>query len=123
MTMLLKDLISKLELNVFCSKGELDRPVSGGYCGDLLSDVMANASAGFIWITVQMHPNIAAVASLKELSGIVLVNDRQPQPETIEKAESEKIPILGSKLSSYELAVQLHKLLSAGESHAEASPS
>lgn len=119
----LKEIVTKTGWEVFCGGDLLERPVVGAYCGDLLSDVLANAAAGSIWITVQMHPNIAAVASLKELSAILLANDRKPQPETVEKAANEKIPILGSRSSAYELAVQLSKLLSAAESHAEANQS
>ncbi len=110
----LKDIVSNLDLEIFFGSALLERPVSGGYCGDLLSDVLANAPGGSIWITVQMHPNIAAVASLKELSGILLVNGRKPQPETMEKAEEEGIPIIGSRLPAFELAARLSRMLATG---------
>lgn len=119
----LKQIIKTLELKVFCCKEIHDRPVVGGYCGDLLSDVMANARTGEIWITIQTHPNIAAVASLKELGGILLANGREPLPETLQKAEMEKIPILGSQLPAFELANRLHKLLTAGSGRGEKNPS
>jgi hypothetical protein len=114
---MLKHVVTELGLKVYTCKDQLDRPVTGGYAGDLLSDVMANARAGEVWITIQTHPNIAAVASLKELSAILLANGREPLPETLEKAESEKIPILGGSPAAFDLAVQLKKLLS-GSGHA-----
>jgi hypothetical protein len=122
MTML-KQIISTLELKVFCCKDLIDRPIVGGYCGDLLSDVMANARAGEIWITIQAHPNISAVASLKELGGILLANGREPLPETLQKAESEKIAILGSPLTAFELASRIHKMITADPGRAKSDPS
>jgi hypothetical protein len=76
----------------------------------LLSDVIANAAEGDLWITLQTHVNIVAVASMKELSGIVLVNGREPADEARQKAETEGIPMMVSKLSAFELAGRLHKL-------------
>jgi hypothetical protein len=59
-------------------------------------------------VTMQVHPNIVAVAVLKELAAIVLVNGREPAAETLEQAAREKVPVLGSVLSSFELAGRLH---------------
>ncbi|MCX8009757.1 MAG: serine kinase, partial [Ignavibacteria bacterium] len=67
----LRELIQALELSPRCDEKFLDREVLGGYCGDLLSDVMANCKAGFVWITMQVHLNIVAVATLKEISAII----------------------------------------------------
>lgn len=87
-----------------------DRPVEGGYASDLLSDVMANAQKGDIWITLQTHPNIIAVAVLKEISGIVIINGRKPEPEMLEKAGQEGIPVLTSPLPAFELIGKLYGL-------------
>jgi predicted transcriptional regulator len=86
-----------------------DREVKEGYCGDLLSDVMANSLKGSVWLTIQSHHNIVAVAVLKELAAIILVNGRSPDEETMTRAEDEGIPILRSGLSAYELAGRLYE--------------
>ena len=78
---------------------------------DLLSDVIANAKAGDVWVTLQVHPNIVAVAALKELSGIVLVNGRQPEVETLDRANEEGIPILITEMPAFELVGELYKLI------------
>ncbi|MDI6783890.1 MAG: serine kinase [bacterium] len=109
--MTLQELVQKLELLVRSAKNELEHEVTGGYASDLLSDVMANSNPGNIWLTIQIHPNIIAVAVLKELTGIIISNGREPEKETIAKAEREKIPILTSSLPTYELAGKLYKLL------------
>lgn len=88
----------------------LDREVLGGYCGDLLSDVMANAPQGSVWLTIQSHQNVIAVAVLRELAAVVLANGRRPDEDTRKKAEEEGIPLLVSPLSSYELAGRLREL-------------
>jgi hypothetical protein len=106
--MRLSDLAERFDLKVFTGKGRLDRAVSGGYVGDLLSDVMAHGRKDDLWVTIQVHPNIVAVAVLKELAGIVLANGREPAAETIEHAEKEGVPILGTPVNAYELAGRLY---------------
>ncbi|MDH4238581.1 MAG: serine kinase [Phycisphaerae bacterium] len=108
--MKLTELIEKLNLGVRSSKADLEREVTGGYASDLLSDVLANGKEGNIWVTLQVHHNIVAVASMKDLAGIILVNGREPEQETIEKAEAEKIVIMVTELPTFELVGRLYGL-------------
>ena len=109
--MKIENIVQALQLEVKCGKDYLNREVTGGYTGDLLSDVMGNAREGYIWITRQVHQNIVAVASLKELAGIILINSCQPAPDTLEKAEAEKIPVMVSSLPAFEISGQIYNLL------------
>ncbi len=111
--MKIEEIVQALGLDVKCAKDCLDREVTGGYTGDLLSDVMGNYKAGYIWITRQVHQNIVAVASLKEHSAIILINSSQPTAETMEKAEAEKIPIMVSDLPAFEISGKIYNLLTA----------
>ncbi|MCD4818771.1 MAG: serine kinase [Candidatus Cloacimonetes bacterium] len=104
----LKDLVEKLNLKVV--SGEVDRNVSGGYSSDLLSDVIANAQKDDLWITLQIHINIVAVANLQELAGIILVNGREPEEATLKKAIKENIPILLTDLPTFEIVGKLYEL-------------
>ncbi len=108
--MTLSDLATRLELKVYGGEIPLDRPVGGGYASDLLSDVIGHARKDDLWVTMQAHPNIVAVAVLKDLAGIVIVNGREPAAETLQKAESEGVAILGSRLSAFELVGRLYGL-------------
>lgn len=108
--MTLVELVNKLRLNVKTGNERLDVEVTRGYVSDLMSDVMANAREGDLWVTLQIHQNIVAVAVMKSLSGIILVNGREPQEETLRKAASEKIPVLVSSLPAFELVGQLYQL-------------
>ena len=100
----------QLGLRPVTERASLDREVSGGYAGDLLSDVLANSRNGDLWITLQTHLNIVAVASMKELAGVVIVNGRRPEEETVLKAEQEGIPILLTDLPAFEVVGRLYAL-------------
>jgi serine kinase of HPr protein (carbohydrate metabolism regulator) len=109
--MKVSDIISELGLEVFSGKEGLDNEITGGYTSDLLSDVMGNANAGKIWITLQSHKNTIAVASLKELSAMILVKGFKPEEDTALQSNEEKIPILGSNEEAFEISGKLYKLL------------
>ena len=104
----LKDIVQQLDLKVV--SGNVDKEVCGGYSSDLLSDVIANAQKDNIWITLQIHINIVAVASLKEIAAIILVNGRQPEEATLKKAKQENIPILLTELPTFEIVGKLYEL-------------
>jgi predicted transcriptional regulator len=103
------ELAEQLELEKLTGETGLDRQVAGGYASDLLSDVMARAEAGDVWVTLQTHRNIIAVATLKELAAVVLVNARMPDPDTLEAALRENLPVLRTQLPAFEVAGRLYQ--------------
>jgi hypothetical protein len=109
--MKLDKIVKALNLKIRCCEDKLSNEVRRGYVGDLLSDVMANSKEGDIWITRQIHPNIVAVATLKEHAGIILIQGAVAMSETLEKASKEGIPILESDLSAFEVAGRLYRLI------------
>lgn len=106
----LDELVDRLDLKIHTGGKDLARTIGGGYASDLLSDVIAHGRKDDLWVTLQIHPNIVAVAVLKELAAILLVNGREPSAETIERAEKERIPLLGSPLSAFECVGRLYGL-------------
>jgi serine kinase of HPr protein (carbohydrate metabolism regulator) len=106
----LKTIVKDLNLKVMNATVNLDKDISGGYVSDLMSDVLANSKKGNIWVTLQTHQNIVAVATLKELAGIILVNSRKPEKDTLEKAEREGLPIMVTEMSAFEIVGKLYKL-------------
>ena len=84
--------------------------MTGGYASDLLSDVIGNSREGDLWVTLQVHVNIVAVAVMKDLAGIVLVGGREPDEDTIEKAEAEGVPIAVTALSAFDVVGKLYEL-------------
>ena len=84
--------------------------VRGAYASDLLSDVMANAQDGDLWITLQKHVNIVAVAQLKNLSAIVLIGGRQPNADTLARAAEHRIPMVTTTRPAFDVAGRLYQL-------------
>lgn len=109
--MTVRELTEQLNLKVCCGKEGLNREINGAYTSDLLSDVMGYASRGNIWITLQTHKNIMAIASLKELAAIIIVKGLQPEEETIIASETEKIPILSTPGTTFEISGEIFELL------------
>ena len=109
-TVKLTTIIKTLKLEVQAGAGDLSREVTGAYVSDLLSDVLAHAQPGYLWATLQTHPNIVAVAVMKELSGIVVIGGKEPSPDTLAKAKDEGIPVITSPLTAFELSGRLYAL-------------
>ena len=87
------------------------RDITGVYIGDLLSWVMGRASENDAWITIMSNINIVAVASLTDVSCIILAEGVSLSEDIIKTAESKGINILSSELDAYDIAVTLHNLI------------
>ena len=105
-------LIDALPLSVF-HLDDPDRPVEGGYCGDLLSWVMGRAPAGGAWLTIMSNVNVAAVAALADTACVVLAEGVVPDPPLLDRAKAQGITLLGTGLSVFDCAVRLGPLLEA----------
>ncbi|QEK12320.1 AraC family transcriptional regulator [Crassaminicella thermophila] len=108
--MKVNDLIKKENFKLLTDNQTISKEIKGVYCCDLLSWVMANAKAGDAWITVQTHMNIVAVASLLEISCIIIPESIDVDMDTINKANEENIPIISTDLNSYGIFCILHDL-------------
>lgn len=113
--MTLHDVVDALNLNVLTDGVDLDRPVKNGYTCDLLSAVLASAQEGDLWITIQRHRNIIAVAKVASLSGIILAGGIRLTDEVIRKAEEEGVPLLSTKDQSFTASGRLYRFLSPEE--------
>jgi len=110
--MKVKDIITILDLKVFGGSQGLEREITGGYTSDLLSDVMGHAENGKIWVTLQTHKNVLAIASLKELAAVILIKGLEPDADMLAQAEEEGIPVLGTTDQAFEISGKLYNLLS-----------
>jgi predicted transcriptional regulator len=109
--MTVANIVKALDLRVYSGEEGLNRIANGGYVSDLLSDVMGNADAESIWITLQSHKNVMAIASLKELAAVILVKGIEPDEDTAAQSNQEQIPILGTDLETFEIAGRLYSIL------------
>ncbi|MBI9048397.1 MAG: hypothetical protein JEZ00_03195 [Anaerolineaceae bacterium] len=104
----LQQIIDQLSLSSFTEPKNYSEIVPGsGYCSDLLSCVMTGAKSKGLWITLQAHSNIVAVAALLEISAIVITEGAIPDPATIKKANEENIILLGTSEANFEVVGKL----------------
>ena len=90
---------------------EPNREVSGAYIGDLLSWVMGRANSGDAWITIMSNQNIVAVATLADVSCIILAENVKLDDEVTNIANSKGINILSSENNAYEIALRIGGLI------------
>jgi hypothetical protein len=88
-----------------------DSPIRGAYTSDLLSDVMANARDGGALITIQAHKNTVAVATLVNITVIVVCNSRPLPPDMLEAAKDEGIAVLLTRENQFTVSGKLYNLL------------
>ncbi|NLL43050.1 MAG: serine kinase [Firmicutes bacterium] len=107
--MKVRELADKLELEVI--SGPFEKEINGVYIGDLLSNVMAKAAAGNLWITVHGHVNVVAVASLTQVAAVIVVEDFPIESAAVQKAQTNQVTILRTPLTAVDL---LRKLIELG---------
>ena len=108
--MKLSRVVEALSLTVRVGDANLDADVTGGYAADLLSCAMAGARHGYLWVTLQGHLNVVAIATLSELAGVVVTEDKPISPDALAKAQEESLPILSTPLTTYEVVGRLWEL-------------
>lgn len=108
--MTVKGLCEKTDLTAI-SLPEKDREIDGVYCGDLLSWVMGKAECGNAWITIMSNINVIAVASLCDVSCVILAEGVKLDADAEKAAKDKDINILSSEKSSYEIAAMLSDVL------------
>ena len=92
--------------------------VTGCYISDLLSDVLAHAEPGMLWLTIQTHRNVVSVAATKDIAVVLFTCGRRPEPEIAAEAEEEGVVLLSTRLSTYEAAGRLWEAgLRGGNGH------
>jgi hypothetical protein len=107
----LEQIIRDLGLTVLTEPKDFTQMVpSAGYTSDLLSCVMAGAPHQGIWITLQAHANIIAVAALLELDAIIITEGAAPDSSTVSKANEEGIILLSTPKPSFFVAGRLWEL-------------
>lgn len=105
-----KELIEKLDLRVLCGE-ELDRKITGCYCGDLLSWVMSRAQEGDVWLTVMGNINSVGVAVLADVACIVLTENAALDTDALNRAKQNDVIILQTDKNSYQMAAAISQMI------------
>ncbi len=101
----LRPLLATLRAEVLTD--HVPEEITGGYCSDLLSDVLAHAEPGVLWLTVQVHRNVVSVAAMKDVAAVLLTCGRKPDSASLAEADEAGIALLTTPLSTYEAAGKL----------------
>jgi hypothetical protein len=107
--MALRQVIETLELEVLTAPDK-DRNVHGGYASDLLSCVMAGARQHYVWVTLQSHMNVVAVASLLGLTAVIITEGKHPEPDVMERAQQEGVVLLLTPQTTFTVVGKLTAL-------------
>ncbi len=102
-----KELAERLELKGLTRMFE--KGVTGVYISDMVSDVIANAKAGNVLVTLQVHNNVIAAANLVDVAAIVLTRGRTLPTEAITLAERAEIPVFSTNMDSWQVATRLYE--------------
>jgi predicted transcriptional regulator len=105
--MTLAELSQKLGLKALTELQDVE--VEGAFVSDMVSDVMAGAKPGSLWITTQTHKNVVAAANLVDVAAVVVTSGRAVADEVVEMANRAELTILATDLDTYTLVGQLHK--------------
>ena len=103
----LPSLLTIIEARPLTDLAEAD--LSGCYISDLLSDVLANAQPGVLWVTIHTHRNVVSVASMKDITAVLFTCGRKPEAAIIAEAVEKGVLLLSTPLSTYETAGKLWK--------------
>ncbi len=102
-TLLLNDHFKLLNTN-------FEKEISGIISSDLLSLVMGKGIEGNILVTIQNNLNSVAVASLLDLSAIIITYGYSVDEEFLKKAEEEEISVFTTKMTTVDTVLKLKEL-------------
>jgi hypothetical protein len=91
-----------------------DNELTGAYTSDLLSDVMAHAKDGGALITIQAHKNTVAVATLVNISVLIICNSRPLPEDMLEAAKDEGVAVIRTTENQFTVSGKLYEIFKAG---------
>jgi predicted transcriptional regulator len=97
-----------LEAEVLIGEDQLDMEVKTAFVADLMSDVLAFATAGSLLITGLNNPQVVRTANVLDITAIIMGRGKRPSQETFQLAEELNIPILTTKYILFEIAGRLY---------------
>jgi predicted transcriptional regulator len=100
-----KELQSQLKLNALNAVS--DTEVEGAFISDMVSDVMAGAKAGNVWVTVQTHKNVIAAANLVDIPAVIVVRGKKVPEDTVKMADKVGVTLLATDQDTFQIAVKL----------------
>lgn len=109
------EIIEAMDLQVLTEVYRPDAEIKKGYCGDMLSHVMAHLQSDEAWFTILNSINVIAVASLNECPLVILTEDVVLQDAVLEKAKEEEICVCTTSVDTYTASAVLHGIMETEE--------
>ena len=85
-----------------------DKGIEGVFISDMVSDVMAGAKPGALWVTTQTHKNVIAAANLVDISAVIVTRGKAVPDETLEMATRAELTVFSTDLETYDFIGRLH---------------
>lgn len=101
--MTIREFLALTDSKLLTEGADAEKRITCGYCCDLLSWVMSHGAQGMAWITVQTHMNVVAVATLMDMTAVIVPEGIQVDADVVAKAGEESIALISSNLTAYEL--------------------
>lgn len=106
--MTLHEIRGLLDAEVLIGEDQLNMDVKTAFVADLMSDVLAFATAGSLLITGLTNPQVVRTADVLDIAAIIMGRGKRPSQETFQLAEELNIPILTTKYILFEIAGRLY---------------
>ncbi|OQX96557.1 hypothetical protein B6I21_00685 [candidate division KSB1 bacterium 4572_119] len=103
-----QDLCEKLNLKMLSKFSH--KEVNGVFVSDMISDVMAGAKSGNLWLTVQTHKSIIPAANLVDVAAVIITSGKDVPEETIELANKFDIAVLSTDFPTFKIVGELYSL-------------
>lgn len=108
--MQVSEMVKALDLTPVVKDVPMEAEINGGFASDMLSIVMGEGAPGQVWVTMQGHHNVVAVASLIGLAAVIVAGGSAVEPDTIAKAEQNQVVLLTTKLPAFTVIGKLYEL-------------
>lgn len=103
------EIIKVINGNLLNQQVPLNKDVKGGCGADLMSDVLASIKPDAVLLTGLCNIQVVRTAQMADVCAIVFVRGKMPQPETVELATRENIPLITSPFGMFELCGRLYQ--------------
>jgi serine kinase of HPr protein (carbohydrate metabolism regulator) len=103
-----KELVEKTGLETLVEYE--DREITGVFVSDMVSDVMAGAKSGNVWLTIQTHKSIIPAANLVDVSAVIITSGKAIPKETVDLAAKHAIALLSTELPTFEIIGKFYAL-------------
>ncbi|GBE06406.1 MAG TPA: hypothetical protein ENG95_00705 [Nitrospirae bacterium] len=107
--MILGKISEILEAAVVTNPGNLDKDIKWAFSTDLLSNVLFYFIPDSLLLTGLIHPQVVRAAEVANIDGIVFVQGKKPEAETIALANEKKITLLVTPFCMYTASGKLYQ--------------